>query len=204
MTGIIRTIQPNPTLPLQAPKVDSSKVLGLVSQALTAHGATCAIDAHLWRVTAQLSYAAFARLGRAGAAADSDNDNEEQETGAGGDGGSDSRALPAKGRASAGQLTVGGEGLPGVGARSAALPQPKRQRGTPSATSGALQGPPPTAPTTAAAGPAALSIRLTLFQQQRGQFELTASIPNASGLTEATRFTQLMAKVQADLTAMCA
>lgn len=47
-----------------------------------------------------------------------------------------------------------------------------------------------------------LSIRVNVFQQQRGQFEVTASVPNSAGPTEAGKFTALMGRVQQDLEAL--
>jgi hypothetical protein len=46
-------------------------------------------------------------------------------------------------------------------------------------------------------------VRLNVFQQQRGVYEVTATIPNTAGLAEATRFVQLMQRVKGDLEAVC-
>lgn len=51
----------------------------------------------------------------------------------------------------------------------------------------------------AAAGGPGLTLRVTLFQVQRGMYEVCASVPNSAGLTDATRFTALMQRVQGDI-----
>lgn len=162
-------------------------MLQLVEGAMSAHGATCAVDQALWRVNAVLSHESYARLGAGGPG---------PAVGAGGPG----AGIAARG-AQPGAAGLSGAAGPsgaqgGVGGQEGPL-QVKRPRGDVGGGGGK-----------AAAGggalpPGALSIRISLFQHQKGQYELSASVPNSAGLTEATRFTQLMARIKDDLEAMC-
>ena len=154
--------------------MDAGRMLKLLEQVLNAHGASCTVEPALWRINAMLSHAGYAALGS---------------------GQPYKPAAQLELKAAGG--STGGAGMQAAGAEQ----QLKKPRGASVAVgqvSGSTGAPVPTA---AASG--ALSIRLTVYQQQRGQYEVSATVPNTAGLTEATRFVALMHRVEADLLQMC-
>ncbi|KAG1674416.1 hypothetical protein FOA52_012943 [Chlamydomonas sp. UWO 241] len=169
---------------LTGPNQDGRKLLKAMEAALSAHGASgVAVDLGCWTLTAGLPAPAPPAVASHGLAVD--------------------RAAAAHAHAHALALAAAGGGpLPGssppvggggFGALSAAHHTTQKRQRHPTAAE---------LPPGADAGGSSVALRVNMYQQQRGRFDIMASIPKTTSETEAATFTAVMQKVQDDMQAM--
>jgi hypothetical protein len=190
----------------QAGRLDARGLLKLVGSLLTAQGATCTEDLAQWRVVAALPVPAAGGGG-----------GQDPASGGGGGGGDGTRCTAA-GAADAGvqagammsEPSRNGSTTPTAGVSSPAavgglVQAAKKARGAPgieaqvAVSQSAVSTPPTEAGVRGSGGAGAVSVRVSVFQLQKGRLEVSASVAKGVSDAHARAFTAALRKVQADV-----